>query len=313
MGNPRIAREFIKRHLPPSIVEKIDLNSVQCMPNSFVDEKLQGRITDILYKTTFIGEEGYIYLLIEHQRKSDALMPLRLFEYMLQIFRMHLEKYKTVELPLVYPVVLYNGEKPYSHTRDIFEMFRNPEMGRETFLNPFQLIDLNDYSDDDLKKSSLIGAMELFLKHAHTRDLISFFAMIGDLLSELEAMGELDFLNASVYYLFATNKKNLSHRTIFQELQKHLTPPTQEKVMTIAEAFIQDGIEEGLQRGLQQGRQEGRQEGYRSLLVKQITRRFPNEMADRHLYLIEEADGETLLLWIERLIDAESLEAIFCS
>lgn len=69
--------------------------------------------------------------------------------------------------------------------------------------------------------------------------------------------------------------------------------------MTLAEAFVEEG------------RQEGRQEGVRKLLLKQLERRFPNQVTFNHLQLIEEADSESLSLWGEKLIDADSIEEIF--
>jgi len=79
--------------------------------------------------------------------------------------------------------------------------------------------------------------------------------------------------------------------------------------MTIAEAFIEDGIQEGLQRGLQ----EGRQEGASDLLEKQVRRRFSRTVTAHHLHLIEEADSETLACWGEKLMEAMNIEEIFRS
>ena len=36
-----------------------------------------------------------------------------------------------------------------------------------------------------------------------------------------------------------------------------------------------------------------------------------NEVTDRHLYLINEADEETLSLWGEKLMDVKNIDEIF--
>ena len=55
-------------------------------------------------------------------------------------------------------------------------MFEDPEMACLTFPHSFQFIDLNQIDDDELQKESLLGVIEVFLKHAYTRDIISLVA-----------------------------------------------------------------------------------------------------------------------------------------
>lgn len=65
--------------------------------------------------------------------------------------------------------------------------------------------------------------------------------------------------------------------------------------MTLAETWIE----------------EGGQEGMKKLFIKLLERRFPNQVTFNHLQLIEEADSDSLSLWSEKLIDADSIEEVF--
>ena len=69
--------------------------------------------------------------------------------------------------------------------------------------------------------------------------------------------------------------------------------------MTIAEAFI----EEGLQKVCQEGRA--------LLLVRQCQRLFGFEAVEKHVYFINEADSETLAQWGKNFTDAKTLEEVF--
>ena len=298
MSNPRVALQFIEKHIPPHIAAKIDKDSLQLMPGNFIED-LQEWKTDLLYKVTFEGTPGYIYLLIEHQRQSDRLMPLRMLEYMTKIVRMHLQKNKNSPLPIVYPCVLYNGSEPYPHATDLFKLFQDPGFAREIFLKPFQIIDLTQLSDDDLKKESLLGIMEMLLKYAFARDTVALIRNINDLLQHADKMREVELLRESAEYVFQTTKDNLSRHEVLNEFKRHLSPPTQKNIMTLAEAFVEEG------------RQEGRQEGMKKLLFKQLERRFPNQVTSNHLQLIEGADSDSLSLWGEKLMDASSIEEVF--
>ncbi|MBX9743387.1 MAG: Rpn family recombination-promoting nuclease/putative transposase [Chthoniobacterales bacterium] len=305
MSNPRVALQFVEKHIPLHIAAKIDKGSLQMMPGNFIED-LQEWKTDLLFKVTFQGTFGYIYLLVEHQRKSEQLMPLRMLEYVTKIIRMHLQENGEGPLPLVYPCVLYNGSEPYVHTTDVFELFQDPDFAREIFLKPFQLIDLTQLSDDDLKKESLLGIMEILLKHAFARDTISLIRKISDLLQQADKMQEVELLRESAEYVFQTTKDNLSKHAVLNEFKKHLSPPTQKNIMTLAEAFV----EEGRQEGMQKSRQEERQK-FRSLLIKQLKNRFPNQVTAHYLNLIQEADSDKLFYWCEKLITAMSVEEVF--
>ena len=75
-----------------------------------------------------------------------------------------------------------------------------------------------------------------------------------------------------------------------------------ESAMNIAEQLRE--------KGRQEGRQEGMQAGERTLLLRQLRRRFkilPSAYEKR----IEAADAETLLKWGEQVLDAQSLDEIF--
>ena len=226
-------------------------------------------------------------------------MPLRMLEYVTKIIRKYLQENGDGPLPLVYPCVLYNGSRAYSYTTDLFDLFQNPEMARKIFLKPFQLIDLTQLADDDLKKESLLGIMEMLLKYVFVRDTISLVKGIADLLQQADQMKEVELLRESAQYVFQTSREELSRSEVLNEFKKHLSPLTQKNIMTLAEAWIEEG------------RQEGRQEGMQKLFLKQLRRRFPDQVTFNHLQLIEEADSDSLSLWGEKLIDADSIEEVF--
>ncbi|MCX6958587.1 MAG: hypothetical protein NT164_08635, partial [Verrucomicrobiae bacterium] len=103
-------------------------------------------------------------------------------------------------------------------------------------------------------------------------------------------------------YIFQTTKDKLSKHEVLNEFKRHLSLPTQKNIMTLAEAFVEEGRQEGRQEGLQK---------LRSLLLKLLERRFPGQITSNHLQLIKEADSESLSLWGEKLIDATCIEEVF--
>ena len=54
-----------------------------------------------------------------------------------------------------------------------------------------------------------------------------------------------------------------------------------------------------------------RKEGISSLLTKQLKRRFPHDVTEHYLHLLEEADSNTLSMWVENLMDAKKIDEVF--
>ncbi len=77
---------------------------------------------------------------------------------------------------------------------------------------------------------------------------------------------------------------------------------------------IEEGLERGLERGLEEGLEIGRQEGLQAgecrVLLRQMTLKF-GEPSDEVMKKLTAADAETLLLWGERLLSADSFDDIF--
>ena len=328
MGNPLAVAEFLKEYFP-AIANKVDPGSLTPVDGTLISPDLQEKRTDLIYHATFQEKPGYLYFLLEHQSSPDYLMPLRLMEYFLQIIRRDLTlqgKKKKKIFPIVYPCVIYNGKKPYPYTTSFCEMFADPQFVQEIITNPFRLIDLAKTPDEELSKLPLIGFMHMLLKHAAERDVVTLIRKLSSMIKLLENANQLDLLEAGVYYLVATNQSDASFNNIFHEFQQHITPSTQEHVMTIAEKLIQEGkqkgrqeamtiaeklIQEGKQKGRQEGRQEGQKEGELTLLLRLLKRRFGIEAIEPYLKRIHQANCDQLSKWGENLMDAVRVEDVF--
>lgn len=95
-----------------------------------------------------------------------------------------------------------------------------------------------------------------------------------------------------------------------------------ERVKEWTTTWKQQGIEEGIQEGIQkgrlegrlegklEGRLEGRLEGEAELLLRQMNRRFGAIDEATH-NRIKTADADTLLIWGERILFAQSIEEVF--
>jgi len=127
MADIRVAKDIFHMCLPKAILETIDFNYLTLSPQSHITHRHKNRNVDVLYETKINGKDGYLYILTEHQSEPDRFMPLRLMEYVILIIRHHLKQHKNCDtFPVIYPLVFYTGNKPYSHTMDFYDCFGNP-------------------------------------------------------------------------------------------------------------------------------------------------------------------------------------------
>lgn len=74
----------------------------------------------------------------------------------------HLQQYKTDILPVVIPIVLYNGKSTYGYSTDIFTLFgKYNELAKEVLLKPFYLIDLNIIDDFTMDIESIVNGINI--------------------------------------------------------------------------------------------------------------------------------------------------------
>jgi predicted transposase/invertase (TIGR01784 family) len=270
MENPNTMREFFQKHLPDNIKSIVNFKTIKPQKDSFIDDQLKLQISDLLFSAEFNQTAGYFYLLIEHQSTPQKFMPFRLLKYMIAIMEHHLEKNKSpvgarhaVPLPIVYPMIFYTGQKKYGYSTDLFDLFDDKKLAKDIFLNPFQLVDLSKYPDEEFQAFLWYGVLARVMKHIAEKDFLPTFKNVVIDLKQLENKGELRYIYTVLTYVF--NVGDLPNEEQFREvIQTELSDVDERQFMTLAEKYRQKGYQEGKQEAVtlaEQYRQEGRQKG----------------------------------------------------
>ncbi|RYE13858.1 MAG: transposase [Sphingobacteriaceae bacterium] len=224
------------------------------------------------------NQEAYAFVLIEHQSMPDYLIAFRLWKYMLLLCERYIKKYKdkgnksnsklaksiAFKLPLIAPIVFYNGIKQYNAPLNLWQLFHNPELAKKLMADDYQLVDLQSMSDDEIKQKDHLGMIEFMMKHIHTRDMLKLWA---EFLTSFKEAILLDKDKGYVYIkhlLWYTDSKVPEEKQ--QELNnlilKNLNQIDGENIMrTIAQKYIDEGIIQGETRGIEKGKAVGIQEG----------------------------------------------------
>ena len=129
----------------------------------------QNREADIVYKY----KDRNIFFLIEHQTKIDYSMPYRILEYEMAIMRsaVEIKKLKTKEykLPLVVPIVLYTGKQKWD-SKQYIEESQEKLYDVKIKVGNYNLVDINDYTKEELLKSKTITAKIMLLEKSKSTE-----------------------------------------------------------------------------------------------------------------------------------------------
>ncbi len=174
MGNEIAAQEFLEYYLPSNFKEKLDLSKIKVEKESYIEESLRRKYSDIVYSVSTKNKEtAFIYILLDHQSTVDYWMALRLWRYALLLCERH--KKNKDKLPLIYPMIMYNGLEEYSAPRNIWELFTDPVQAKELMVSDYQLVDLQSMSDDEIVQQKHLGMMSYVMKHIHQRDMLKLW------------------------------------------------------------------------------------------------------------------------------------------
>lgn len=308
MTDLRVARDFLQHYLPNTVLKQIDLSTLKLHPTTFIDPELRRIMSDMLYSVNFVGQkkQAFLYLAVDHQSTPDKLMPFRMIKYTCRIIDYYSSEDKTKPLPIVIPIIVYNGKSKYPYSCSIFDCFGEHKALAERFMfNQFELTDLSQVPDEEIRQHQWSGLLEMLFKHAAARDITNYLEQLSHIVDHLVIANADNYLLTMIKY--AIEESEIKDRSAFYHwVHTHLSPPLEGKAMTLAEQLRQEGRQEGRR----EGRQEGKLQGEQSLLMRQLHRRFPNLKRD-HEIRIKNARTEELLLWGERILDSKNIDEVF--
>ena len=107
LEDPLNLRDLLRIH-SPELAENLDFTQAERINRSFIPADLQKEESDLIFRVPFLlpSVEGepplavWIYLLLEHQSRPDAMMTLRLLSYMLELWKLQRREWDDRNAPL---------------------------------------------------------------------------------------------------------------------------------------------------------------------------------------------------------------------
>jgi hypothetical protein len=320
-GRTEVAAEFLERYLPTTAAQALNWKTLRAAKDSFLDPELALHPADLLYAVDLRdGGPGYVHVLFEHKSYVESRIGLDLLRYRVRIWEQWLNAGNSGRLPVVVPVVVYHGAASWRVSQQFADEVEDaPALRAYVPACIYHLIDLSGYRDDELRGAVMLQTALLTLKYIFRDELRERLPGILGLLRDLaQSSTGLDYVRTLLRYLAqAASIDRLSGEELRQAVTQTLNGGD-ELMLTIAEQWeqqatergIQKGIQQGIQKGIQKGIEKGIEQGEARLLKQLLTWRFGSLPAWAEAQLAG-AEPERLEAWAKRVLDAQTLDAVF--
>ena len=300
----RMIQDLLREIVGEQWVERIDLGSGERVDASFVSPKHENRESDVIwqFRRKDGGEPVYVYILLEFQSRPDPSMPVRLMGYVSLFYQRLMAGHPAAgwrKLPLVIPVVVYNGWEPWNVATDLGSMIGDLDPSAEIYRPQlrYRLVNEAAYSPEEL--AALNSPVADLFRIEMSRDWFEVRSSVHRLRQSI-LPGETSLRQAFETWL----RKLILPRLGLSQEEASAASSLEE-----IETMLADSIDRWNREIREEGRQEGRQEEGTRVVLRLLRLKFgplEPEIEER----VRSADADRLLEWSERILTAESLQDV---
>lgn len=252
-----------------NLEEKLEEKDIEKYNRKFVSVDYINQESDVIYKL----KNKEIFILVEHQTKIDKKMPIRILKYELEIIRSRMDENNRLEFPIIIPIVLYTGKQRWN--AKINYPSYNSELARYRGLKKveYNLVDINDYTIEDLyKENSILTKIMILEKSNKYIEIINNVDKIvnkvydSKLYTQTQKEMLLNILNNTMINIVG-NKKMKEYKIKLEG---------GENMLALYE-MIENERNEIYSTGIKEGKVKGKIEGIKAIAKKMLRMKFDKD------------------------------------
>jgi len=309
-SHPEMVRDLLEGFVRQSWLAQLDYRSLEKVNSSYVTEDLRDRADDIVWRVRWADEWIYIYLLIEFQSTVERYMAVRILTYVGLLYQDLIRTRQVAadgRLPPVLPIVLYNGSVRWSAPERVEPLVQVGPRHLERYRPQAQYLLIDESRYKSVELAPLRNLVAALFRLEKSRSHTEIDDVLGALVDWLKSPEQASLRRAFAVWVGRVILARLpggqaARVDDLQEMRAMVTDRWDEW----AEQYRQEGREQALQAG----REAGRQEGEALLLQRLLGKRF-GELPDWVGPRLRHAPPAQIERWGEKLLDAETLDALF--
>jgi hypothetical protein len=297
-SHPEFVEDLLRGFVREPWVDELDFSTLERLPEAYVSYGLDDRHGDLVWKVRWRGQTMYLYLVLEFQSTDERFMAVRLLVYVALLYQELIRRGELLPgdmLPPVLPILLYNGDRPWTAPQALRELIAGvpPSLARYLPDLRYFLLDERRLPTADLSGEPNLVAGLVQLERS---------AGIEDVPEALEQMlpGILGVEHRHV------------RRAIASWLQARLPEAGTPEDLLELKVMLEENVKKWMRDWEEKGFRNGRQRGEADLLLRLADRKFGG-LDETQRARIQSADAEQLLEWGERLLSARRPEDLFAT
>lgn len=243
LSRQEIASAFFKSVIPESSQQSIDITALEISKDYFVDEDLEQQLSDMLFRVYRNDlTPAFIYLLFQHKGNPEPLISYLLLRYMERVWEQTISQGLIGHLPLIIPVVLYNGSTKWNVSNQFGSLFGDVK-DLFLFLPDFHYIlcDLSQLTKDNFTEKNSLSTGIRLLQHINDRNLSDILpGILSPLKNSLETHHTKLFLSHIIEYLCATT--TIGEKNIQSIMEETFAKSGKDVCENVYEQLFHEGI-----------------------------------------------------------------------
>lgn len=310
-SHPRVVMDLLRGFVHEDWVTRLDFSTLEKQNGHYVSDDLRDREDDLVWRVRLRGGDGewlYVYLLLEFQRTIDPHMAVRLLTYLGLLYQDLLKSGQIKKrLPPIFPLVLYNGEAPWSAALAVEDLIEAMPASLAPYQPRFRyfLLDEGRLAENQLNQPDNSVAGLIQIERSDDLEQISLaLARLTQKLAGPEYLSLRQTFSAWIRHL-------VSRRYLPGEKLPEVPdlPEMKQMIEERMERWRQNLRQEALAQGMAEGIAQGGQESARRTLKRQLARRF-GPLSEETVGRIDTATLEQLEIWLDAVLDAASVEEV---
>ncbi|WP_255547782.1 Rpn family recombination-promoting nuclease/putative transposase [Crassaminicella indica] len=275
--------DFLRSFVKKEWVDIIEEENLILIDKEFIQEDFKEEEADIVYKVNIDGKDVIFYVLLELQSRVDFRMPIRLLMYMTEIWRDELKntdenikKRKNYRLPVIVPIVLYNGKNTWTAVRSFKEILNGYELFEENVVDfKYLLFDVNRMDKEELFNiANVVSSVFLLDQDVEIEEIIKRLKLIGRIIRSSATKEQEKSFRSWLLNIFKNGFEGEKKENIYRLLVEVSEMEVDDMVSNLGRKLEEEfkhrekkGMQQGIQCGIQQGIQQGKKEMVRNLLL----------------------------------------------
>ncbi|XWN35406.1 MAG: Rpn family recombination-promoting nuclease/putative transposase [Roseivirga sp.] len=245
-----IAQAFFSQHLPAHLKPLVALDRLQRVDRTSTDAQLKQRHRDISYEAP-LEEHNTLLLCAEHQGKPELMMLVRLLRYDADGIETYVQKHQ--KWPVVVNIV-FTQAPAWPSPSTTQEAYERPALGVQELSIRYHLVQIQNYSDQEVLSHGWCAPMELLIKHSESGNFeLGAKAYRTAFEACLEEVGE-GYLETMLTYAVSLSRPEAGKK-MFDFISEVLIDK-KDMIMTYGQQLRQEGMQKGMQQGMQRGIQQ---------------------------------------------------------